>query len=139
MTRALRYALAAAAGVYLAAYLFVALSRIAYPFELEWIEGALVDHVRHLVAGNSFYVRPSLEFTPFFYPPLYFQLGAALSHLTGVGFMPLRLISFVSSLGCFALVLRLVWRDTSDRFCAWLAAGLFIATFRLDGAWYDLA
>ncbi|MBI4832962.1 MAG: glycosyltransferase family 39 protein, partial [Candidatus Lindowbacteria bacterium] len=130
--------LAIAAG-YIFLYLFVALSRIQYPFELEWLEGSLVDHVRRILAGQRLYVIPSLEFIPFFYTPLYFYLSAGVSKILGVGFFPLRLISFIASLGCFAVLYLIVERETKSRFSAFLSASLFAATFRASGAWFDIA
>jgi len=117
----------------------LALIRIRYPFELEWIEGALVDHVRWLLTGHKLYVPPSLDFVPYFYTPLYFYLGAALSTMTGVGFVPLRLISFLSSLGCFAIIFLFVKRETASAFAGFLAMSFFAATYQIGGAWFDLA
>ncbi len=53
---------------YVGMYLFVALSRIGYPYELEWMEGAHVDYVRRILSGQPIYLRPSIEFTPFISP-----------------------------------------------------------------------
>ena len=82
-------------------YVALALVRLRYPFELEWMEGAVVDQVRQVAAGHKLYVAPSIDFIPFQYPPLYFYAGALLTKIMGVGFLPLRLLSFLSSLGCF--------------------------------------
>jgi hypothetical protein len=45
---------------FIAAYLFVALSRIGYPFELEWMEGGSVERVRRMPtrAGGWFASYP---------------------------------------------------------------------------------
>ncbi len=139
VSRILKCLLLAIAAGYIFLYLFVALSRIQYPFELEWLEGSLVDHVRRILAGQRLYVIPSLEFIPFFYTPLYFYLSAGVSKILGVGFFPLRLISFIASLGCFAVLYLIVERETKSRFSAFLSASLFAATFRASGAWFDIA
>ena len=76
------------------------------------MEGAMVDHVRRIMAGHKLYVQPSLRFVPFIYPPLYFYLAALVSHVLGAGLVPLRLLSFVASLGCFTLIYMLVRRET---------------------------
>ncbi len=122
-----------------ALYLAIAPARISYPYELEWMEGACVDHVRRILAGQRLYVAPSLDFVPFLYPPLYFYLSAAVAKLTGVGFVPLRLLSFVSSLGCFAFIFLMVRRQTRSGYAGVVAVGLFAACFRVAGAWYDIA
>jgi len=137
--RLLRWVVLAIAVTFLAIYLAIALARIAYPFELEWMEGACVDHVRRVLAGQPLYVAPSLDFVPFVYPPLYFWLSAALAKLTGTGFLPLRLLSFVSSLGCFALIFLMVRRQTRSALAGIVGAGLFAACYPISGFWYDIA
>jgi len=135
----LRYVLIALGILFVLLYIILALIRIRYPFELEWIEGALVDHVKWLLSGHKLYVPPSLDFVPYFYTPLYFYLGAAVSTVTGVGFVPLRLISFLSSLGCFAIIFLFVKRETASVFAGFLAMSFFAATYQIGGAWFDLA
>ncbi|MBI5115774.1 glycosyltransferase family 39 protein [Candidatus Poribacteria bacterium] len=129
----------ATAIVYVLMYLFVVPFRMRYPFEMEWLEGSLVIHVKRILAGQPLYVRPSLDFVPFFYTPLYFYLSAAVAKITGVGFPPLRLVAFVSSVGCFVLIALFVRRQTGSGFAALVSAGLFAATYRLSGAWLDIA
>ena len=135
----LKYAAVACACAYVVLYVFVAILRIRYPFDLEWIEGGMVEHVRRILAGQPLYVVPSLDFVAFIYPPLYYYVGAGLSLVMGVGLLPLRLISLVSSIGCFVLLFLFVKRETEDAAAGILAAGLYAATFRQSGAWFDLA
>ncbi len=120
-------------------YLFVALSRIHYPFELEWMEGGMVDHIRRVLSGRLLYGPPSLEFGPVIYPPLYFYIGAAVSLWLGVGFLPLRLVSLLASLGCFGIIFQWVRKETGKVGPGLFAAGLYAATFPLSGAWFDIA
>ncbi len=137
-TVARRLALAAAL-VYPAAYLFIALQRIDYPFEIEWMEGGSAGHVARVLAGEGLYAPPTLAFTPFIYPPLYFHGSAWFAQLLGEGFLPLRLVSLLSSLFCFVLVGRFVARECGDRRAGLLAAGLLAASFEISGAWFDIA
>lgn len=137
--RILPYALAAGAILYIGVYIFVALSRMRYPYELEWMEGAAVDHVKRIVSGQGLYVSPSLEFISWIYTPLYFYISAAVSSVIGIGFFPLRLVSFISSLACFLLIFLIVKQETRSNFAGLISAGLFAATFRQSGAWFDLA
>jgi hypothetical protein len=137
-------ALALAFGLaYVGVYLFLAVRRMSYPFELEWMEGGAVDHVRRILAGEPLYVAPSLDFVPYTYTPLYFYLSAVVSKLTGVGLFPLRLVSFLASIGSLALIAAIVRRraggPTGGRTAPILAAALFAATFRASGAWFDIA
>lgn len=119
-------------------YLFVALSRMDYPFELEWLEGGLLEQVQRIVSTGKLYVRPSIDFVTFVYTPIYLYAAAGLSKLTGVSFFPLRIISFIASLGCFALIFAFVKRETKNLFSAALAACFFAATFQISGAWLDI-
>ena len=133
------WAVGLAACAYLLAYLAIALLRVTYPFDLEWLEGATADHVHRILTGQRIYVPPSLAFTPFLYPPLYYYVSAAVSLVTGMSLLPLRLVSLTSSIGCFWLVYRLVTRETSSRYAGMVAAGMFAATYRIGGAWLDIA
>lgn len=139
LVRVLEYGLGAAAIGYLAVYVGIALLRIRYPFDLEWMEGALIDHVRRILDGQPIYAAPSLDFIPFLYPPLYYYVSAAVAAVIGIGPVPLRLVSFVCSLGCFAVIAGLVRRETGSGWAGLVAAGLFAATYRAGGAWFDLA
>lgn len=121
-----------------AAYLWVALHRIGYPFELEWLEGGAVGIVQRAAAGHGLYVQPSLHYVPWPYPPLYFWTSGAVAHVIGVGFLALRLVSFTASLATFLVIYVLVRSETRDRVAGLCAVGLYAATFRLTGAWLDL-
>ena len=135
----LQYLLLGGAILYLVVYIVIACKRMNYPYELDWMEGAFVDHVKRILAGKQLYVEPSLEFTPYFYTPLYFYISAGVAKILGIGFLPLRLVSFVSSIGCFGLIFQFVRRETKSIFCAILSAGFYAATFKISGTWFDLA
>jgi hypothetical protein len=128
-----------AAAISVIAYLLVAFQRIAYPFDLEWMEGSMVHHVSRVLDGKPLYASPTLDFTPFLYPPLYYYVSAAPARVIGLGFLPLRLVSFGSSALIFWFIYRLAQRDTGSRYAGVVAAGLFAATYRIGGAWFDLA
>ncbi|MBV9820099.1 MAG: glycosyltransferase family 39 protein [Solirubrobacterales bacterium] len=131
-------AVAVAALVPLAAYLWVAAHDLGYPYELDWMEGGSVGLAGRVLSGHSLYVAPSLRFVGWAYPPLYYWLAAAVAKLTGLGFLPLRLVSAGSALAAMATLAWIVLRDTRDRLAALVAAGLFAATYRLSGAWFDV-
>lgn len=138
MERIALRALGVIAGLYLIVYCVVAVARMAYPFELEFLEGTSVTLITRLAAGKPFYVKPSLDFIPSNYTPLYYHLAAALAAVTGTGFLPLRLLSFLSSLGSLTLIGLTVRRETGSWLFGLLSAGLFAASYRLAGAWFDL-
>jgi hypothetical protein len=137
--RALRAAAAALAAAHLLVVLGVCGARILYPFELEWLEGGSLDHVRRVLEGRRLYGPPSLEFTPFMYTPLYYYASAAAAAALGLGLPALRLVSLLSSLATLLLLADLARRETGRPLAGLLAAGLYAATFRISGAWFDLA
>ena len=121
----------------IAGYLWVALHRLSYPFELDWMEGGSVELAARVLAGHSLYAPPSLLFVGWTYTPLYYWVAAAVAKVTGIGFVPLRLVSLSASLAAMAILASMVIRETRDRIAGVLAAGLFAATFRISGAWFD--
>jgi len=127
------------AAAFILLYIVLALWRISYPFELEWQEGSMVDHVRRVLDGQPLYTEPSVEWVPAIYPPLYYYVSVGAALITGIGFLPLRLISFLASLGCMAVLYALVGREAKDRWAGLFAAGLLAAIYRLIGAWLDVA
>jgi hypothetical protein len=139
LLRALKVSLGIGASYYLLVFLAIALLRLNYPYELEWMESQTVDIIRWILFGRGLYTAPSVEFISPIYNPLYFVLSAGLAKLVGVGFLAPRLISFLSALGSFLTIFLLVRRETGQTFAALLAVGLFAATFRMTGAWLDVA
>lgn len=99
----------------------------------------MLDQVQRLVNGESIYVKPDINFVPFLYPPLYFYLSAAASMVFGDGLLPLRLVSFGASLVSFTSIFLIVRNETKNLWAAFLSVGLFAATFRVTGAWLDIA
>jgi hypothetical protein len=130
---------AAAALWYLGSFLVVALARISYPYDLEWMEGGTLEHVARVLGGQPLYVAPSLEFTPYIYAPVYYYVAAPVAKLFGLRLLSLRLVSFAASLGALALLAALVHGRTRSRLGALVAAGLFAALFKRSGAFFDLA
>jgi hypothetical protein len=118
---------------------FVAVSRMFYPFDLEWIEGVTVELVKRLTEGESIYCSPTVEYIPMVYTPLYHYLGAFVSKVFGVGFVPLRAISFVSFLLTLFVLYKIIFDVTKDRFWSLVGIGLYSFSFAFCGFWFDLA
>jgi hypothetical protein len=136
--RAAQLAAALAGLVAIGAYLFVALSRLDYPFALERLEGNSLVEVHRILAGQPLYPAPTAGYVPDGYPPLYFIATAAVARVLGAGYLSLRLVSLVSSLTCFALLARLVQRETGSIAAGTGAAGVFAATYFVAGTWLDV-
>ncbi len=124
---------------FIVTYLILAVIRMNYPFELEWIEGAIVDSCRWILSGNQLYVAPSIDFVPLNYPPLFFYVSALAMKLIGEGFLAPRLVSILSSIGCMLLIFGMVKRETKNTTAAFLAAAFFAAAYKLCETWYDIA
>jgi hypothetical protein len=128
-----------ASAILVGLYVLTAVQRMRYPFELEWMEGGSLEHVKRVLDGKPIYAAPSLEFSAFLYCPLYYYVSAPLCAVMGLGLFPLRLVSFLASLGTLALVFSIVRRHTNSLVPAALGAGLYASMFPTSGGWYDLA
>ena len=136
--RAVALAAALAGLVAICAYLVIALSRLTYPFTVEWLESNSLVEVHRILAGQPLYAAPTAGYVPDGYPPLYFAASAAAASVLGISYLPLRLVSLLSSLVCFALLGRLVQRETGNVAAGVGAAGLFAATYFATDTWFDV-
>ena len=73
----------ALASFYGLSFLWIALWRLSFPSEIEWMEGGMVAHAARLLSGEPIYAAPSVDFVPFFYTPGYPALLAELAPLVG--------------------------------------------------------
>ncbi|MCB9871909.1 MAG: hypothetical protein H6836_04730 [Planctomycetes bacterium] len=133
----LHAAVAAAALLAAAWFLFVALRRIDFPFEHEWMEGAMADHVGRILAGERIYTPPAFEHVAFLYHPGYFYTCALLASAIGEGLLPLRLVSLLATCGS-ALTLFVMVRRDGNSMGGVVAAGVFLAGFSLTGCYFDV-
>lgn len=120
-------------------FLFIALSRITFPFTLEWMEGGSFVQVSRILNRQALYVRPSFDFIPQIYPPVYFYVSALVSKVLGNSFLSLRLVSILSTLGILFLIFSLVYEHSGSTLGGILASSLFCATYELTGYWFDIA
>jgi hypothetical protein len=95
--------------------------------------------VHRVLAGQNLYPAPTAGYVPDGYPPLYFAVSAAAARVLGPSYLTLRLVSLVSSLACFALLGRLVQRETASVAAGTAAAGLLAATYSVTDTWFDVA
>jgi hypothetical protein len=133
-----RVATALAGLLAIGAYLFVALRRLSYPFPVEWLESNSLVEVHRILSGQPLYPAPTAGYVPDGYPPLYFAVSAAAASVLGVSYLPLRLVSLLASLACFALLGRLVQRETGSAAAGVGAAGVFAATYFVTDTWFDV-
>jgi len=138
MLRTARAAAAIAGLGVIGAYVSIAVARLGYPGHLEILEENSLVEVHRILAGQQLYPAPSASFVPDGYTPLYFAVSAAAASVLGQSYLPLRLVSLVASLVCFAILGRLVHRETRSRAAGMAAAGLLAATYFAVGTWFDV-
>src|ERR1017187_6704606 len=105
-------------GLYTLLFLAAAGMRLVYPYEIEWNEGAVLDHAIRVLDGKPIYTAPSLDFSAFVYTPLYYYVTAIVMSISGVGLYAGRLVSIISILITAWLIGRIVWRETSSTLLA---------------------
>ena len=66
----------AVAALHVLAFLAVALSRVAYPYDLEWMEGGQLVQSYEILAGHFPYQAPSADYIAFLYDQLGMRLAA---------------------------------------------------------------
>jgi len=65
-----------------------------------------LSHSARKIAGS--------RFTPYPYTPLYSYVSSLAARIMGVGFVPLRLVSFLSAIGCIVMIFRFVQRESGS-------------------------
>lgn len=125
--------------LYLAVFLVTALLRVGFPYQLSWLEGAMVDNARWILNGNPLYGAPSVDFTPFFYPPLYSYVSAFFMKIFGVNILIPRLVSLLSTCLVLVLIWRLVKFETGSNFYALTGAGFYASFYAFVRCFYDMA
>ncbi|QMV18924.1 hypothetical protein GOB94_09730 [Granulicella sp. 5B5] len=146
--RALRWArwlVVALSALFVGLFLWAAVKRMLYPFEVEWIESGMLVSVLRIVHGQGLYVAPTLGYVPYLYTPLYLYVAAGVTKVVGVaghgalyGYGALRLVSTVASLASAVVIYALVKLETERRVAAIAAAGLYMACYAVVGGFYDI-
>ncbi len=115
--------------------------RLAYPYDLEWMEGGLLVHAQRIRDGLGIYGPPSVDFIPYLYTPLYPTLLALFGPSYTVG----RVLGVLALLGIASVTAASIVSRRHrhpSRLPAWagvvLALGLFAAAYPVTKAWYDL-
>ncbi len=124
--------------VAIGAWLFIAISRMRYPYELEWLESGVLEHVRRLADHQPLYTPPSVDFVQFAYTPIFFVVGRVFAAVFGLSFSTLRLVAILATLATFWLIFRIVRDETKQRWAALVAVGVYAAAYRHVGAWFDI-
>jgi hypothetical protein len=113
--------------------------RLWFPWPLEWMEGASLQHALRLLHGQPVYALPTAEFIAYLYPPLAYVPMAISVALFGPTLAAARLPSLVCTLLSLWLIGRAAARAAEHPLAGWLAAGMFALGFGYCGAFLDLA
>ena len=118
----------------LAAFGWVVAHRIAYPYDLEWMEGGMLCHALRLLHGQPIYAAPSVDFIPHLYTPLYPLVLAAIGRLTGdVGYLTARIVSTTCFAGALLVGGAWAYREGGSWATALCAMALPVVTFPQTG------
>lgn len=121
---------------FLESSLFIAFELLRYPYRIEWIEGHMIYEIQRVREGLPIYAAPGIEYVPLIYAPLFMVVSAALSFITGIGFLPGRLVSLASILVIYGLFYLWMRREKAGFLFRFLPAGLFAATYPLSDSWF---
>ena len=120
-------------------FLWVAGSRLFFPYNVEWLEGTLFADSLRIWQGFPLYVNPESGWASLGYNPLYQYLVALFIPLFGPSLIIGRVISLASALMTALLIYISVRRVSSSVAAGFIGAAVFIAAFPVVGFWYDLA
>lgn len=123
---------------FIAVVLTLSIMRLMYPYEIEWMEGAMLDHVVRILDGKPIYSAPTIDFIPWLYPPLYYYAVALVAKIVGLGFFAGRIVSFISTLITAVLMGWMVQRITKNRLFSFLTIALYFATYHATGYYFDI-
>jgi hypothetical protein len=112
--------------------------RLAYPYDLEWMEGSMLLHAHRLREGQPLYAPPSLAFVAFAYPPLQPALLALASALFGLDYATGRALSICGYLVAVGAAYAFLREARVPRALALGGVAVSAAAFAPTGAWYDL-
>jgi hypothetical protein len=118
-------------------FVYVVAARFAIPIELEWMCGAVLDHVERVMQGKPIYVAPTADWIPFMYTPLYYWTCAVFARAMPV-LVACRVVSIAATVASSALVWRVSRRLGATRFWSLAAVGCFYGAYSPTGYWYDL-
>ena len=128
-----------AAFIFTATYLLVAVSRIVYPYDIDFLENSMLMQSLRMGRGQPVYLPPNVEFAPHVYTPLYMWLGGMLFKIAGPGYVPLRLLSFGATVISAFVIYRAARTESGRRWLGIACAGLYFGGYRIVDGWYELA
>jgi len=126
-------------GIFGGMYFVTALPRVAYTYDLDFLEDSVLMQALRFSEGQSVYIAPNADFNPHVYMPLFFWIGALLLKLAGPSLLWLRLISLAATLVTTSLLFWIGWRESGQWWLGVASAGLYLGGERINGFWYEVA
>lgn len=120
-------------------YFFLSIPRLLFPYEIEWMEGSLLDQALRIFQGKQLFVAPSIEMVNWQYQPFYYYAAAGAMHLFGATYLAGRSVSFASISISSVLIFFMVRNETKSLWYAFLGSSLLFAAYGLTGYWYEIA
>jgi hypothetical protein len=120
-------------------FVVVSLSRITFPFEVEWFEGLTIDSAYRIAHGLPIYGPPDETYAPGLYPPLHYLVALPFLVATRWSLFGARLVSWLAIAGCAAITVRVLRREGSSWIAVVFALGVAAVFYPATGFWYDLA
>lgn len=120
-------------------FLWVAGSRLFYPYAVEWMEEVVFTDSVRVSIGEQLYPDPESGFAAGVYNPLYQYMVALLIRIFGPVLGIGRLLSLASILMAALMIYLIVKTETNNRCACLIGSFFFIASFPIVGYWYDLA
>lgn len=117
---------------------WVMLSRLLYPFDLEWMTGSELDHIERIQRGLPVYTAPTSDWIPFLYPPFYYYVSNYLDHLVHDLRLSARLVSLSATFAQAYLIWRSCRRFGASKYWSYVALGAFCAAYPFVEYWYDI-
>ncbi len=117
---------------------WVVFQRIGYSYGLEWMEGGMLQHVDRVRQGQDLYGAPSVDFTPFPYPPLFPWLASWLPG-DAWSFVGPRALAFTGYLGVAGCLWYMAKRSGVRPLYTAMGVAVWAAGFAFGGGWFDVA
>lgn len=119
------------------AWLTVALSRFLEDSPVQWLEPLFLRSALQAYHGLPLYPQPSDEYIGAMYTPAVDLLNAAIMHIFGVGYKPLRVAAFLAFIGIVVVVGLWVYRQSGRRLWAAIVCSCLLTLDPALNHWFS--
>jgi hypothetical protein len=120
------------------------LSRVSYPFDIEWLESTVLYQAYRHMTGQSTYAPPSFGYLPMFHPPGYPILLSIVGRAVGLSYAVARSVTMSFFLLASVITVRVLVKHEGEKdrvhgvTAGALAVGLAASAAPLFEGFYDL-